>query len=213
MTGKEFDKSIAAVLSDYKQPGWRDGQTLFNYLVEHHREEAEAIRGTIFDPFYLDGDEFKEALPDIKEMLTGTKALNELHRSMDYDLQKLVNTYETHGRIIVGLDFDDTIFPLTDDEDIKQRANRIKSLLWELRDDIVLCLWTVDSGRPLKYKLALLETMGLTPDYINESPIKYDDTVKPYFNLLLDDKAGLNEAFDRLIGFNEYIKSKANVKN
>jgi hypothetical protein len=55
--------------------------------------------------------------------------------------------------------------------------------------------------------------MGLTPDYINESPIKYDDTVKPYFNLLLDDKAGLNEAFDRLIGFNEYIKSKANVKN
>jgi hypothetical protein len=213
MTGKEFDESVAAALGPNKPDKWRNGQALFNYLVKHYKDEAETIRHTIYDPFYLDDKELQEALPGIKEILTKDEVFNELHRSMDYDLQKLVNTYETHGRIIVGLDFDDTIFPLTDDEDIKQRANRIKSLLLELRADIVLCLWTVDSGRPLKYKLALLETMGLTPNYINESPVKHGDTVKPYFNLLLDDKAGLDEALDRLINFNEYIKSKANVKN
>lgn len=37
---------------------------------------------------------------------------------------------------------------------------------------------------------------GIKVDYINESPIM--NTRKPYYNILLDDRAGLQEAADTL---------------
>ena len=34
-------------------PSWRKGQAYFNYLYQLHPDVADEIRGTEYDPFYL----------------------------------------------------------------------------------------------------------------------------------------------------------------
>lgn len=49
---------------------------------------------------------------------------------------------------------------------------------------------------------------GIEPDYVNESPL-IKGTKKPFFNLLLDDRAGLKEAYTLLIKIIDYANSKS----
>lgn len=115
-------------------------------------------------------------------------------------VDRLLKLYREHGKIIVGVDFDDTIFPFNDWCDEDNCAN-LRGLLRNLKGSIILCLYTSSDSREIKYKLALMQEWGITPDYINSSPVKFDSG-KPYFNILLDDKAGLNEATQILNQFN-----------
>lgn len=114
-----------------------------------------------------------------------------------FEVQKLVNIYEEHGTIIVGLDFDNTIFPLSDDPRVEVRCEEVRELIHKVRDKITLCLWTVAADWSLKYKVVLTEQFyGIKLDAVNASTL-YDDPEnirKPWFNLLLDDNAGLNSA-------------------
>ncbi len=107
-------------------------------------------------------------------------------------LKKLLKVYDEHNNIIVGVDFDDTIFKLSDD--VKENDVSIRrKLLKYLKPYITICLYTVADKQSIKYKIELMKLWGIEPDYINESPIKLGNGHKPYFNLLLDDKAGLEE--------------------
>ena len=107
-------------------------------------------------------------------------------------VEKLIKIYKEHGSIIVGVDFDDTIFKYSDDVSGNDIVIRRK-LLKLLKPYLTICLYTVADKESLRYKIALMKEWDIEPDYINESPIKLGDESKPYFNLLLDDKAGLNE--------------------
>lgn len=118
---------------------------------------------------------------------------------------KLLKTYQEHGKIIVGVDFDDTIYPFSDDVNEKDCEFRIK-LLKRLKDKIIICLYTCSDETSLRYKISLMKEWGISPDYVNESPVEIGNGAKPYFNLLLDDKAGLEEATRRLVEFKNLIK-------
>lgn len=121
---------------------------------------------------------------------------------------KLLKAYQEHGKIIVGVDFDDTIYPFSDDlseEDRKHCEFRIE-LLKRLKKNITICLYTCSDEASLKYKISLMKEWGISPDYVNESPVVIGNGAKPYFNLLLDDKAGLEEATRRLVEFKNLIK-------
>ena len=107
-------------------------------------------------------------------------------------LEKLLNVYKQHDTIIIGVDFDDTIFKFSEDANEKDIIIRRK-LLKYLKPYITICLYTVSDNDSLRYKIALMKEWDIEPDYINESPVKIGNGAKPFFNLLLDDKAGLQE--------------------
>lgn len=116
---------------------------------------------------------------------------------------KLKEVYKEYSTIIVGVDFDDTLFALNDV--YKDTSKAIRQLLLEAKPIITLCLYTVADDQSLKYKIALMEEWGIAPDYVNESPVKLGNGDKPFFNILLDDKAGLIESFELLREFNEKL--------
>ena len=115
------------------------------------------------------------------------------------EVKKLISIFKQHGAIIIGVDFDDTIFPLNDK--YINRCKAIRATLEEAKVCSKICLYTVADEQSLKYKIELMKLWGIPPDYVNESPIKLGDGSKPFFNILLDDKAGLNEAHNILKQF------------
>lgn len=118
-------------------------------------------------------------------------------------LDRLKSEYSIHGNLIIGFDFDDTVFALHDNISV----NSVVKLLQEAKQlGLTLCLWTgVDSEKELKYKKEICKLIGIEPDYVNSSPIMLG-TTKPYFNLLLDDRAGLGTAAYLLIQILDFIK-------
>lgn len=76
-----------------------------------------------------------------------------------------------------------------------------------------MVLFTVESEKErLEEKKRYCEELGIRVDYINESPI-LTGAKKPYYNILLDDRAGLLEAFDNLSFVVECIKLNDVSKN
>lgn len=124
---------------------------------------------------------------------------------MKKEIEKLIKIYKEHGKIIVGVDFDDTLF--TFDKNNKQLHENVRKLLLDIKSKIILCLFTVADKQSLTYKEYIMEhCWDIKPHYINESPVKkWGNSVKPYFNILLDDKAGLPYTYNILNEFKKII--------
>jgi len=120
-------------------------------------------------------------------------------------IKKLYDLYLEHGSIILGVDFDNTVFPL--DPMFIEECYETVELVKRAVPYSKICLWTVSDKWSLIYKVALMEAMGIKADYVNESPVILGDGPKPFFNLLLDDNAGLTEAKSILEGFLQLIKN------
>lgn len=119
-------------------------------------------------------------------------------------LNSLKRNYIKHDTIIVGVDFDDTIF--TTNPLIKDRCKKVVDLIEELKRNynVVLCLNTVADKQSIAYKEAIMDLQGIKPDFINESPIKkWGECSKPYFNIYIDDKSGINEIISLLEKINK----------
>lgn len=111
---------------------------------------------------------------------------------------KLLEQYNTHNSIVIGVDFDFTIYdPITH----TVHTDIINLLLQAEQLNCKLCLWTANLSR-IPYILDVCKQHGLDFKYINESPIHIEhEVVKPHFNLLLDDTAGLGQAVEILEQF------------
>ena len=176
--GRNFTDSKPPVFADYGiTKGWVDFPTNF-------------------DPVWLLRDEcsgFEVIAPaDIK-----------------FEVQQLLDVYKAHGSIIIGVDFDDTIFPYTADDTgwISARCDTTVDVLKKVQKYAKLCLWTISESSTLIYKEYIAQSLGLDIKYINESPVKFFDAKKPYFNILVDDKAGLLDVLDTLNQFIEIMKN------
>ena len=109
--------------------------------------------------------------------------------------QRLYTEWKKHGSLIIGVDFDDTLF---DTHSLVQDFTEIVDTL-KLAQSLgaILCVWTANADKDLV--TSHWTSLGLTYDHYNESPVKIHDTqIKPYFNLLLDDRAGLGQSLDCL---------------
>lgn len=123
-------------------------------------------------------------------------------------LTRLVKEYETHGKLVVGFDFDNTIF------DVHNNGGNYSEIILLLQQckklGFILCLYTAELREDwLKWKVDYCKHFGITPDYVNESPL-LPGTKKPFFNILLDDRAGLESAFQTLKQVVIYANSKLN---
>lgn len=117
-------------------------------------------------------------------------------------VQRLVKEWLTHGRIVLACDFDDTLFPwgfksAVDIEFLKKVA-QIVAFAQSL--GVYLTIWSACA--PTRYKEIedMCASLGLKVDSINENPIPlpYGNHRKMYYNHLLDDRAGLEQALDML---------------
>lgn len=102
-------------------------------------------------------------------------------------LQKLLDQYRKHGSIIVAYDFDDTVYPYSlEVEELKDTVSLIQRL--------AICGHTVycyTSNEDME-KVTLYLNYNRIPYYsINKSPVV--SSGKEFYNVFLDDKAGLNE--------------------
>jgi hypothetical protein len=192
MTLQEYNQLVLDAEELAKKTEWRQGQAVFNLMDERFPEEADRIRGTGLDMFNNDYniEEYRRALKSYE---------------WKYETYILIEIAKKHGKIVVGVDFDDTIFPLHNNEYIAERAKSLVAILRELREYITLCLWTIADEQSLAYKVALMESWAIKPDYVNASPVNFGEARKPYFNILLDDKAGLNESIKILKEYKDYV--------
>lgn len=120
--------------------------------------------------------------------------------------KRLIKEYETHGKLVVGFDFDNTIF---DVHNAGINCSEIINILQECKKlGFTLCLYTAELREDwLKWKVGYCKHFGIEPDYVNESPL-IPGTKKPFFNILLDDRAGLESAFQSLKEVIIYANSK-----
>lgn len=124
---------------------------------------------------------------------------------------RLLNEWKKHNSIVIGVDFDGTMYDCHRENFsfpcLIQTIKRAQSL------GAKLCVWTANADKELVERT--WNELGLAYDYYNESPVKiHDNQVKPYFNILLDDRAGLASALGTLTRalstYDAYLKKEKN---
>lgn len=122
--------------------------------------------------------------------------------------ERLLREYKTHGNLLIAFDFDNTVFDYHNTGD--DYSYTIDLLRTCQNIGMSLILFTVDNEpEKIKKKVDYLESKGIYPRYINESPL-YKGSVKPYYNILLDDRAGLEEACEILMFVLNSIRNEHN---
>lgn len=109
-------------------------------------------------------------------------------------IQRLLMEWVNHKELIIAYDYDNTVFDYHENGlnfdymiDLLQRCDKIGAK------------FIVYSCSPKQRHMEMykhLKSIGLRADYINEPHIVLDDgSGKIFFNILLDDRAGLRSAF------------------
>lgn len=121
-------------------------------------------------------------------------------------LSRLLKEYQMYGSLYIAFDFDHTVY---DFDGVGDTFHQVENRLKQAKEQgHKLILFTCREGERLQFAIDYCTEHGYAPDYINESPIKPGHT-KPYYNLLLDDRAGLDSAFQTLcylLNNIEYLK-------
>lgn len=122
-------------------------------------------------------------------------------------IARLKEDYDTHGKLVMGFDFDNTIF------DVHNKGGNYSDVINLLQQckklGFILCLYTAELREDwLKWKIDYCKHFGIEPDYVNESPL-LPGTKKPFFNILLDDRAGLKSAYLTLKHVVDYASSES----
>lgn len=110
-------------------------------------------------------------------------------------VERLLEKYHKENGLIIGFDFDHTIFDYHNEGGDYSCVIDLLKVCSEL--GFTMCLWTTEPNEEkLSWKIDYCKELGIKVDYVNESPVKkFKHCVKPYFNILLDDISGLEEAY------------------
>lgn len=128
--------------------------------------------------------------------------------------QRLVDEWKQHGRIIISVDYDSTIFPyptIDNKEDI-ERTIKLVQLARETGAYIVI--FTASNIDRYEEIQRYCESIRLPIDSINKNPIElpYGKNGKIYYNINLCDRSGLIEALntleEALYQYRSYLQTK-----
>ena len=122
---------------------------------------------------------------------------------------RLLEEYKKYNGLVIGCDFDSTLF---DYHKKGTTYNMVIELLRELQQlgGIKIVIWTAaeDLNKVEKY---LLEN-NIPFDGINSGGIKLPwESKKPFFSVLIDDRAGLIQVYSELKLLVEIINKERNV--
>jgi len=116
---------------------------------------------------------------------------------LDHDrcVERLWAEYTKHGKLIVALDFDDTLFDFHSQGAAHPRVIALARECEAL--GFYLVLFTARMAENVPAALEYARSLGLTIAAVNANPfpLPYGNNGKPYYNILLDDRAGLASAY------------------
>lgn len=124
---------------------------------------------------------------------------------LEFDFyNRLKQDYLTHKSLFVAFDYDNTVF---DYHNQGINYNEIIEILRTCKSlGFTLILFTGNEGEKLEVIKADLKNRNIPFDLINENPLM--KTRKPYYNILLDDRAGLKESYNSLKRLIDEIRNK-----
>jgi hypothetical protein len=119
--------------------------------------------------------------------------------------KRLINEYEKYKKLIVVYDFDNTVY------DFHSKGYKFDKVIDLIREcynlDFYLIVYTCSNKDRYKYIEQYLIKNNIPFDSINEnSPDINFAHGKLYYNILLDDRAGLSSAYESLKECIKYIK-------
>jgi hypothetical protein len=120
------------------------------------------------------------------------------YMSTDVIKARLLKEYHAHPRLIIGVDFDDTVFDFHNEG---HTYERIIALLRRCQHiGFYIVLFTASAPERHKFMNDYMLGQGIVLDFINKNPIPlpYGHHGKIYYNILLDDRAGLGQAVEAL---------------
>jgi len=109
--------------------------------------------------------------------------------------ERLYKEYQKHNKLIIAVDFDDTVYDFHSvDTDHKNTIKILKEC-----SDMGFFVVIFTASRPDRYDFMkmFLEFYGVKVATVNQNPIDlpYGNNGKIYYNILLDDRAGLYSAY------------------
>jgi len=124
-------------------------------------------------------------------------------------VNRLLVEYVQHKKLIVAVDFDDTVF------DYHQKGRTYEYVIDLLRrcqkHGFWVVLFTACSPDKAESQKAYLTMRGIEVHSVNQNPIDlpFGNDGKIYFNILLDDRAGLGQAVEILHQVIDVIEYKS----
>lgn len=110
-------------------------------------------------------------------------------------IDRLLKEWQEHGKIIIALDFDDTISPWKFDK--PEWFAEVIQVVKDCQDTgAFVIIHSACAPSRYDYIKEYCESKGIKIDSFNQNPIPlpYGNVTKPYANIYLDDRAGLDQA-------------------
>lgn len=122
----------------------------------------------------------------------------------------LINDYKEHGNLIIAYDFDDTVRPQYEGG---KPCNLIVDLLrlCSQLGFIMICFTCRTKETDIEMIKQTCNELGIKLDYINEDcdmikqEWEFEHAHKIFYNVFLDDRAGLRQAYEILWGFIDWF--------
>jgi hypothetical protein len=130
------------------------------------------------------------------------------------DKERLVTEWLTHDKIVLAVDYDDTIFPFNH-KDEKACMRVIELVKWCQTIGAYIMIHTASDPSRHEEIIAYCNSHGIKVDSINKNPIDlpYGNDGKPYYNWQLCDRSGLNYAITVLHQAAKEVLSKKRENN
>ena len=123
--------------------------------------------------------------------------------------KRLLEEYKKYEKLIVAFDYDNTIFDYHNNGGDYSCVIELLKRCARLGFELVLFTCDEDISESHRKSTIVYDMLGLAPDgelQINQSSV-LPKSYKPYYNILLDDRAGLEESYEILkYVVNEIIK-------
>lgn len=126
--------------------------------------------------------------------------------------ERLVDEWKKYGEIVIAFDFDNTVY---DYHKKGHSYSQVISLLKECKDiGAYLILFTARRDDELEFVEGYLKDNNIPYDSINNDPVFIKDSGrKIYYNILLDDRAGLPSAYNALKKASKIVRRYKNEGN
>lgn len=117
--------------------------------------------------------------------------------------KRLLEEYEKHGKLIVAFDYDNTIFDYHNTGGDYSCVIDLLKRCTMLGFEMILSSTENDENKILEKQLACMR-LGIgnySADHLSPPSTKssiFSKSAKPYYNILLDDRAGLEESYEIL---------------
>lgn len=113
-------------------------------------------------------------------------------------IARLFKEWQKHPKLIVACDFDDTVFDFhkhgTEHKDVLDLLKKCKEL------GFYITIFTASKPERYEFMRKFMIENGIEIDAINQNviPLPFGNNGKIYYNILLDDRAGLGQAYTTL---------------